>query len=173
MLGIGILGLVLGVTAGVLTGVAVRNMVGDDPLIEGSNATVFYVAFSLAVLVDIFLLFNFTNLSIRTSDSGIEVRYGMFGKNLRWGQISAVEVSDYRWKTYGGWGIRASTKGRRAWSQIGAKRGIIISATEGSADRSYFVSSNRAEELASLISSRIQASASELSGPGSSDSTES
>lgn len=154
--GIGILGLVLGVTAGVLTGVAIRNVVGDEPIISGSGAGTFYVAFALAVLLDVFLLFNFTNLALRVSADGFQFRYGMFSKSINWAQISSVEATDYSWITYGGWGIRLSTKGRRAWSQIGVKRGVIIEVTEGKGRRRYFVSSRRADELAEVLTRGIE-----------------
>ena len=153
---IAVLGIVLGVTAGGLTGVAVRNLAGDDPIISGSEAGVFYATFAIAVLVDVFLLLNFTNLSVSVADSGFEFRYGFFGKSFTWDQINSVEVTDYRWINYGGWGIRFSTKGRRAWSQLGVKRGIVIDVTEGGKSRRYFVSSRRADELADALDRGIR-----------------
>lgn len=149
--GIGILGLALGLTAGALTGVAVRNVVGDEPIITGSSAAIFYVTFAFAVLLDMFLLFNFTNLALRVSEEGFGIRYGMFSKTLKWDQIIAVEATDYSWISYGGWGIRFSTKGRRAWSQFGVKRGVVVAVTESGAERRYFVSSRRADELAAAL----------------------
>ncbi len=155
LLGIGLLGLVLGVTAGVLTGVTIRNLVGDDPIISGSEAAVFYVTFAAAVVIDLFLLLNFTSLSVKVTEHAFEFRYGMFGKSLKWDQIKSVESTDYKWISYGGWGIRFSTKGRRAWSQIGAKRGVVVEVIEGSNERRYFVSSNRADELSDAIRQAI------------------
>ena len=38
------LGLLLGVTGGSVTGVAVKGLIGD-PLVTGGNAVVFYIAF--------------------------------------------------------------------------------------------------------------------------------
>lgn len=154
--GIGLLGLALGVTAGVLTGVAIRNLVGDEPIIDGSGAGVFYVAFAAAVLLDVFLLLNFTNLALRVNEEGFAFRYGMFGKSLSWSQISSVEATDYRWIAYGGWGIRLSTKGRRAWSQLGVKRGVVVAVTEGKNQRRYFISSRRADELAEVLTQGIE-----------------
>ncbi len=153
--GIGLLGLGVGVTAGVLTGVAIRNLVGDEPIIEGSNAAVFYVAFALAVLLNVFLLLNFAFLSLRVTETGFRFNYGMFGKTFSWEQMSEAEAKDYRWVAYGGWGIRFSTRGRRAWSQLGAKRGVIVSVTEGDKERTYFVSSRRADELAAVLNEGI------------------
>ncbi len=152
---IGILGLVLGVTAGAMTGVAVRNLVGDDPIIAGSDATLFYVCFALAVLLDIFLLFNFTNLAITVNDRGLEFRYGMFGKFFAWDTMSNAKSNEYRWITYGGWGIRFSTQGRRAWSQLSVKEGVVVDVTEGGKKRHYFISTRRPEELESVLLSKI------------------
>lgn len=148
---IGLLGLVLGLTAGAMTGVAVRNAVGDEPIITGSNAAVFYITFAFAILIDLFVLLNFTNLSVSVADKGFEFRYGVFGKSFRWDQVKSVQVQDYRWITYGGWGIRFATQGRRAWSQLGAKQGVVVDVDEGGKSRHYFVSSRRAEDLAQVI----------------------
>jgi hypothetical protein len=153
---IGLLALILGLTAGAMTGVAVRNIVGDDPLITGSDAAVFYVAFGLAVLVDIFVLVNFTNLSVTVADRGFEFRYGVFGKSFPWEQIKSAEPHDYRWTTYGGWGIRWATQGRRAWSQLGAKEGVVVEVDENGKKRSYFVSSRKPQELAGAIRRGIE-----------------
>lgn len=155
--GIGLLGLFLGVTAGVLTGVAIRNLVGDEPLIEGVEAGVFYVSFALAVVLDVFLLLNFTHLAVTVSSQGIEARFGVFAKPFMWSQVSGAEVADYSWKRYSGWGIRYTTGGRRAWSQIGAKRGVIVDVVERSSSRHYFISSKRPEELAAAINRGITA----------------
>ena len=153
---IGVLALVLGLTAGALTGVAVRNMAGDDPIIEGSEAVVFYITFAIAVLIDLFVLLNFTNLSVTVADKGFEFRYGMFSKSFRWEQIKSARQQEYRWTTYGGWGIRWASQGRRAWSQLGAKEGVVVDVDEGGKARSYFVSSRRAGDLAAVLQSGIE-----------------
>ena len=144
---IGVLGLVLGVTAGALTGVAIRNFVGDEPIIAGGNAAVFYITFALASIIDLFVLVNFTVLSLRVSDSGFEFNYGVFEKKFTWPQIESVERRQHRWVTHGSWGIRWSSQGRRAWSQPGVSEGILVRVREKGKARSYFVSSRRPEEL--------------------------
>jgi hypothetical protein len=158
---IGMMGLVLGVTAGALTGVAVRNLVGDEPIITGSEATIFYVCFAIAVLVDLFLLFNFTFLMITVGERGLEFRYGLFSKFFSWSQISDARTDDYNWVPFGGWGIRFSTQGRRAWSQVGVKTGVVVGVVEGGNERHYFVTSRREKELESVLRSRISANRSE------------
>ena len=152
---IGVLALLLGLTAGAMTGVAVRNMVGDDPLITGSEAAVFYITFAVAVLLDLFVLLNFTSLSVSVSDRGFEFRYGLFGKSFRWEQLESAEQKEYRWVSYGGWGIRFSTQGRRAWSQLGAKDGVVVKVDEGGKAREYFVSSRKAQDLAAVLQQGI------------------
>lgn len=148
---IGILGLALGVTAGVMTGIAIRNMVGDEPIIEGANAAIFYATFAFAVLLDVFVLFNFTNLAVSVGAAGIEFRYGMFAKKLKWEQVKSAEPQGYSWKTFGGWGIRFSTQGRRAWSQLGVRTGVVVAVSEDGHDRSYFVSSRKPDALQAAI----------------------
>jgi hypothetical protein len=161
---IGMMGLVLGVTAGALTGVAVRNLVGDEPIITGSEATIFYICFAIAVLVDLFLLFNFTFLMITVDERGLEFRYGLFSKFFSWSQINGVRSEDYNWVPFGGWGIRFSTQGRRAWSQVGVKTGVVVDVVEGGNERHYFVTSRCDKELELVLQSGISAS---HSAPGS------
>jgi hypothetical protein len=170
---IAFLGLLLGGTAGAMTGVAVRNLAGDEPIITGGEAVVFYLTFGFAVLLDVFLLVNFTNLSVTVSNSGVEAGFGVFRKRFSWDQVKSVEVQDYRWMSFGGWGIRYATRGRRAWSQMGVKTGVTFAVDEGGKDRSYFVSSRRPADLASAVrlgigEPRQAANADETSAPGAS-----
>lgn len=153
--GILLLGLILGITAGVLTGVAVRNIFGDEPLMTGGELAVFYITFALAVIIDLFLLFNFTNLVVSVTERGFNFHYGLFGKSFSWDQLKGVEATDYSWITYGGWGVRFSTKGRRAWSQLGVKRGVVVDVNENGKGRRYFVSSTRPQELAAALANGI------------------
>ena len=140
---------ILGVEGAVMTVVAIKGA------LSGGEAIAFYVAMSLAVVVMVFVIINFTMLSIAVSTAGIEFRYGLFAKRLRFDQIRAVETRNYEWLRYGGWGLRWSTGGRRAWNMPFVNTGVRIEAGENGKEREYYVTSRNAEELARVLSGRI------------------
>ena len=148
-----ILSVTLGVTAAILTAVAITGS------LSGWEAVLFYAAMSLAIVVLVFVIINFTMLSIAVAPWGVEFRYGLFAKRLRFDQIRSVEAKEYEWLRYGGWGLRWSTGGRRAWNMPFLRTGVTIEADEGGREREYYVSSRNPEELARVLSERIPGAA--------------
>ncbi len=144
-----ILSVALGVTAAILTGVAIAGS------LSGWEAVLFYAAMSLAVVILVFVIINFTMLSIAVAPAGIEFRYGVFAKRLRFDQIRSVQAKDYAWLRYGGWGLRWSTGGRRAWNMPFLRTGVTIEADEDGREREYYVSSRKPDELARVLSEHI------------------
>ena len=140
---------ILGIEAAVVTVVAIKSA------LTGPEAIVFYVAMSLSIVVMVFIIVNFTMLSIAVAPSGIEFRYGVFAKRLRFEQIRSAEARRYEWLRYGGWGLRWSTGGRRAWNMPFLSTGVAISVDEGGREREYYVSSRQPEELARVLNERI------------------
>lgn len=140
---------VLGIEAAVITVVAIKGSLG------GWEAILFYAALGLGMVVMLFLIINFTMLAISVAFGGIEFRYGLFAKQLEFDQIRSVQVKDYEWTRYGGWGLRFSTGGRRAWSMPFVKTGVVIEAEEDGKDREYYVSSRNPEELARVLNEHI------------------
>ena len=138
----------LGVTAAVLTTVAIAGT------LSGAEAAVFYVAMSLGIAVMVFVIINFTILSISVAPAGVEFRYGLFAKRLRFDQIRSVEARQYEWMRYGGWGLRWSMGGRRAWNMPFLSTGVAITADEDGREREYYVTSRRPEELARVLNER-------------------
>jgi len=69
----GFLGLMLGVTGGVLTGVAVKGLV-DEPLVTGGGAIAFYAAFSLSSLMTLFVMLNYLSMSLRITTDQLDIR---------------------------------------------------------------------------------------------------
>jgi len=65
--------------------------------------------------------------------------------------VRDVRVVDYNPLRYLGWGYRIAPGGRRAFSQIGVRRGVEITANEDGKQRRYFVSSNDPEALAAAV----------------------
>ncbi len=135
----------LGAVLGIMTGVAVAG------LIEGAEAVAFYIGMSVLALLLLLFMVNFTNLSIRLSNRSLEFAFGLFRKQLQLTDIKAVEVADYRWMEYGGWGIRFALGGKRAWSVPGARRGVAVRVMDRDKDRLYFISSYRPEALADSL----------------------
>jgi len=144
---------VLGVEAAVVTIVAFKSA------LSGWEAIVFYAAMGLSIVVMVFVVVNFTMLSIAVAASGIEFRYGLFAKRFRFDQIRSVEARRYEWLRYGGWGLRWSTGGRRAWNMPFLNTGVAITADEGGREREYYVSSRQPEELARVLNERIAGAA--------------
>jgi hypothetical protein len=87
-------------------------------------------------------------LRIRVSDGAVEFRYGRFGRRIPAAEIEAVEVEPYRWVSYGGWGIRFSTGGRRAYSVPFMNTGVRIAVRDG---KRYYVSSAAPDRLAAAV----------------------
>ena len=139
----------LGVTAAILTAVAIAGG------LSGWEAVLFYAAMSLAIVVLIFVIINFTMLSIAVAFEGVEFRYGLFAKRLRFDQIRSVEAKGYEWLRYGGWGLRFSTGGRRAWNMPFLSTGVTIEADEDGREREYYVTSRNPEELARVLGEHI------------------
>ena len=142
----------LGIMLGVMTGVAIVGAIG------GGEAVAFYIVMSLAALLNVLLLVNFTSLTVAVTDTGVVFAFGLFRKRFAFDRIRSVEASDYRWTQYGGWGIRFSFGGKRAWSVPGVKRGVLLKVNERGLERSYFVSSGRPDELAKAVSGGLSRS---------------
>ena len=115
------------------------------------EATIFYLFMSLGLVTMLVVAINFLSLEIRITDDRVRFAYGWFSKELPVKELSLVGVEKYNWLTYGGWGLRVSTKGRRAWSMPGVAAGVAIRTSEKGKPRSYFVSSRSPAELAAAI----------------------
>ena len=59
----GFLGLMLGVTAGALTGVAVKGLI-SDPVVTGGGAVAFYAAFGISSLMTMYVMLNYVTVVI-------------------------------------------------------------------------------------------------------------
>jgi hypothetical protein len=133
------------------------------PLFDAAKKWTWYAAYYPSMLVALVALagavLNFRDLKTRVADDAVEFRFGLFGKSLPLREIDNVEVKKYNWLPYGGWGIRFSWGGRRAWSMIGVPRGVEITAGRDKKARRYFVSSTQPELLASSLAPPPPASA--------------
>lgn len=157
----GFLGLMLGVTAGVLTGVAVKGLV-DEPLVTGGGAVAFYAAFSISSLMSMFVMLNYLAMSLRITNDGLDIRLGMKSSVVPISDITAVRVAEPKSRM-----TRAAAQARpnarsiaKMWSVLGVKTGIEIDVQLGGAEdkgqvETWFIASNDPEPLEEKLTSVI------------------
>ena len=139
--------LVIIVAAGAAMGVFAV-LVLFDP--EGSAASRVLLAIVLGVasLAMVFVARTFSILRVSVTDEAVDFGFRRLGKSLPVGQIVRAEPDRYPWLRYGGWGLRVSTGGYRAYSQAFVGTSVVIYAAD---HRSYHVSSRHPAELAGAI----------------------
>lgn len=108
----------------------------------------------LVLLLVVLLDRWFMSLRVTVTQAGVTARFGPFAKRLPAEALASAEAEGYRWMTYGGWGIRWGTQGRRAWSVPFLGTGVAVALTDGSR---YFISSRSPERLRSSIVEVIEA----------------
>ena len=149
----GFLGLLLGVTGGVLTGVAIKGVIGD-PVVTGSGAVMFYAAFGLSTLITLYVMFNYVTMNLQISKGVFEVKRGMKAASVIVTDISAVRVADTKSRMTR---VASEAKGGRKisqmWSIIGVGSGIEIDVVQPSSGQTemWFISSNDPEELSEKL----------------------
>ena len=94
---------------------------------------------------------RFAYVAVEVSDDVIHLGFGPMERSIPASSVRDVRVTTYNPLPFLGWGYRFSTDGRRAFSQIGVRRGVEILTQENGRQRRYFVSSNEPEALASAI----------------------
>ena len=156
----GFLGLMLGVTGGVLTGVAVKGLV-DEPVVSGGGAVAFYGAFALSSLMTLYVMLNYLSMSLRLSGGKFDIRLGMKSAIVETADVKAVRVATPASRM-----ARAATQTRpdrrsiaRMWSVLGVKTGIEIDiATAGGTDETWFIASLDPETLQEKLQAEIPTS---------------
>jgi hypothetical protein len=114
----------------------------------------YYPSMLFAGALLVLALFSFRRLRIQVSDTAVQFRFGLLRKSLPLGKIQGCEPKRYNWLPYGGWGVRFTLGGRRAWSMPGVPRGVEFTVAEGTKVRRYFVSSRSPELLAEAVRGR-------------------
>jgi len=126
------------------------------PLLDDTQGWAWYATYYPAMVVLLLALmvvaYSFRRLRITVTDERVEFGFGRFRKSLPLASIQSCEVRRYNWLPYGGWGIRFSTGGRRAYSMPGISGGVEITVEQGRKVRRYFVSSTQPERFASSLS---------------------
>jgi hypothetical protein len=151
------LGLMLGVTAGALTGVAVKGLI-DEPVVSGGGALAFYLAFGISSLMTMFVMLNYLTMSLRVSGEEFDIRLGMKSAVIAVADIEVVRVAEPLSRM-----SRTASQARpdrqsisKLWSVLGVKTGIEIVIKQGvSASGTWFVASTDAETLHEKLSAVI------------------
>ncbi|MCH8837481.1 MAG: hypothetical protein IIA60_06720 [Candidatus Marinimicrobia bacterium] len=170
------LGLLLGATGGVVTGVAIKGLIGD-PLVSGGGAVAFYATFSASSLITLFVMLNYLMMSLQVSKDGLDIKFGMKTASVERVELIAVRVADTRSRMSRALG-QDGRKISQMWTVLGVGSGIEIDVLSGKSGNggkteTWFISSRDpaklAERLASLIKNSYSLSGGELEdGPSSS-----
>ena len=147
----GFLGLMLGVTAGGLTGVAIKGVI-SDPVVTGSGAVAFYAAFGISSLMTMFVMLNYVMMTLRISVDGFDVRLGMKSAVVKTDDLVAVRIAVPQSRM-----TRAAAQARpnmrniaKMWSVLGVKTGIELDVRVGGDSgkvETWFIASNDSESL--------------------------
>lgn len=154
------LGLLLGATAGALTGVAIKGLIGD-PVVSGGEAFAFYAAFGASSLITLFVMLNYLMMGLRVSEDGLEIKIGMKSASVERGELVAVRVAGTMSRM-----SRAMGKDGRGisqmWTVLGVGSGIEIDISRGGGNdghsgkaQTWFVASRDPEKLCEKLESLI------------------
>ena len=156
---IAFLGLLLGLTAGVFTGVGLKHLIGD-PLVSGLESLLFYGAFGGSSLITLYVMLNYLMMSLRVSGEGIAIQRGMKSAMLDVDVIVAVRVAETRSRMSRA-ASEATKTGKQVsqmWSVMGIGSGVEIDflGSDKQEVQTWFISSNEpgnlCEKLQSVIS---------------------
>ena len=142
------LGLTLGGVSGGLTAVGIRSF-GDEPLISGSEALLFYVAFAIGIVGIVYVMLNSTLMETKATEDGITVRLGVLGTQrfMAWDVITAIRATDHNIARHGGRGNPFAPSSRRSWTMYGVRSGVEIEMDGQDGRQLLFLSSVKADEL--------------------------
>ena len=146
-----LLGLMLGGTSGLLTAVGIRNF-GDDPLLSGTEAGIFYACFAFGALGIVYVMLNSTLMETKTTEKGLTVKLGVLGtqRTFAWETISAIRAADHNIARHGGRGNPFSPSSRQSWTMYGVRSGVELEIKVGDDTQVVFVSSREAEGLVAV-----------------------
>ena len=142
------LGLTLGGVSGGLTAVGIRSF-GDETLISGSEALLFYVAFAIGIVGIVYVMLNSTLMETKATEDGITVRLGVLGTQrfMAWDVITAIRATDHNIARHGGRGNPFAPSSRRSWTMYGVRSGVEIEMDDQDGRQLLFLSSVKADEL--------------------------
>ena len=98
--------------------------------------------------VDVLILVSYRELSIVMTDEKIKFGFGRFKKLFYIKKIKNIEIKDYKFTTYRGYGIRIGRDGSVGYVPRGGK-GLMLT-VEGE-KRPYFFNTNNPDQLKNLL----------------------
>jgi hypothetical protein len=114
----------------------------------------YYLVLTSALALMLFAIVTFRRLTIVVGGEEVRFGFGVLRKAIPFERIKSFEAKRYDWLVYGGWGVRFSLGGRRAWSVPGVPKGVEFTVEEGRRVRRYFVSSRYPERLVEAVERR-------------------
>ena len=146
------LGLTLGGVSGGLTAVGIRSF-GDEPLISGSEALLFYVAFAIGIVGIVYVMLNSTLMETKATKDGITVRLGVLGtqRTFAWDAITAVRAIDHNIVRHGGRGNPFAPSTRRSWTMYGVRSGVEVEVEAQGDSQLFFVASAKSDEIVAVF----------------------
>jgi hypothetical protein len=141
----------LGMLGGLWAVRRLRGMKGGKPLWRKIFAVMNTVSTAFMLLG---VIRRFGNVAIEVEEQYVRLGIGPIETKIPVQSVRDVRVASYNPLRFLGWGYRIGLGGRRAFSQIGVRRGVEITAEEEDGrQHRYFVSSNEPEALASAVAS--------------------
>lgn len=98
----------------------------------------------------------FLRLRVRLGAEALRFSFGPFGHNVPYASIRLVEPTTYRWRQFGGWGIRWGAGGERAYNVMG-DRGLAVRLRfeRDGREYAYLLSARDPSRLAGMIRRRL------------------
>lgn len=117
---------------------------------------VFMIIIWLAVLLEVLILSNFIFLKIKVTDQYLKFGFGFFKRKFKFEDIQSIEIKDYNFSNYFGYGIRVGRDKTVAFAAKGGK-GLLITLKAESLHKkkNYFVSSDQTDQLFVILDPRI------------------
>ena len=149
------LGLLLGLDSSALTIVALRSL-GDDPLLSGGPAALFFVMFGLGMALIVYVMLDATLMTLSVAGNTLTATMGVFGRRRSWhiDRMTQVTATQHSLVQHGGRGNIFAPTSRRAWMMFGTKDGVEFHHQDESGTTAlYFISSRRPSDLATKLAS--------------------
>lgn len=131
----------------------IQQVIGGKPL--GQHPAPDWLVWVIWLLIGLGLpfLFGRTSMILEVTGEAVLVRYRPFTRRtILLADVARAEARTYNAiKDYGGWGIKGWSSAKMVYN-VGGNRGVELTLTDG---RSVMLGSQRADELAEVIQSRL------------------
>lgn len=95
------------------------SLVAALPVVLGQPGAWLGAMIGLPIIFMVWMLFAV--LRVTVSQRQVQVQYGLFGPSIPISSIEAVAPTEYKWTTFGGWGIRRGPDGGWLYNMPGDK----------------------------------------------------